>query len=156
MISREYVAGFVDGEGCIDIRYRKTNGGRYQRFELRLTISQVSTIPLEKIKDIYGGSISPRKNGNIHYYVVSGAGAAKIISDIRPFLLVKADEADVALEFYDIIKVSKEGRYIKGKRYIQPECGDITSRKIDCFTRIREIRSNKGLKSKARKVISFV
>ncbi len=141
MLSAEYIAGFFDGEGCIDIRYRTTHGGKYQRFELRLTISQVFRLPLDKIAEQWGGSISPRRSGNIHYYVVTGKQANALLTAIRPHLLVKADEADIALSFYKLTG--------KNKSLQSPETIKL---KATAFYDIRQARLNKGVASKARKI----
>lgn len=153
MISNEYIAGFFDGEGCIDIRYQVR--GRYNRFELRCTISQVYRKPLDMIKEVFGGSISPRKNGNIHYYVVSGPSANTLLEAIRPHLIVKADEADVALEFFRISRISKANMHIPGQHRIAKESPETRDKKILCFKKIRQLRADKGLASKARKEHNF-
>lgn len=140
MLSAEYIAGFFDGEGCVDIRYRTTHGGKYQRFELRLTISQVFRLPLDKIVEQWGGSVSPRRSGKIHYYVVSGKQANALLKAMRPHLLVKADEADIALSFYKLTSKNKE-----------PQSQEIIKQKAAAFYEIREARLKKGVASKARK-----
>lgn len=141
MLSHEYIAGFFDGEGCIDIRYRTTHGGKYQRFELRLTISQVYRLPLDMIAKHWGGSVSPRRSGNIHYYVVTGKQANALLESIRPYLLVKADEADIALAFYKLTGVNKTA-----------QSAETIKLKADAFYGIRKARENKGVASKARKI----
>lgn len=155
MLSLEYIAGFFDGEGCVDIRYRTTHNGRYNRFELRCTISQVYRKPLDMIQEIFGGSISPRRNKAIHYYVVTGGLANKFLEAIRPFLIVKADEADTALDFYKIMQISKSNMHIQGQHRIAKESSVTRDKKILCFKKIRQLRADKGLASKSRKEHSF-
>jgi hypothetical protein len=155
MLSDEYIAGFFDGEGCVDIRYMTTHGGRYNRFTMRCTISQVYRKPLEMIQDRFGGSISPRRNGNIHYYVLEGLSANRFLETIRPHLIVKADEADVALEFCELVKISKANMHVPGQHRIAKESSVTRDQKILCFKKIRQLRADKGLASKARKEHNF-
>ena len=155
MLSNEYIAGFFDGEGNIDIRYRTTTGGRYDRFELRCAISQVCRKPLDKIQTLYGGSVAERRGGAIHHYVITGAQANVFLKAIRPFLLVKADEADVALDFYQLIEKTKEGMHVKGQHRIPKQSEEIRNAKIICFQKIRQIRIGKGLTPKSRKEYNF-
>lgn len=155
MLSPEYIAGFFDGEGSIDIRYRTTNGGRYDRFELRCAISQVYRKPLDMIQALYGGSVAERRGGAIHHYVVTGAQANALLEAIRPFLVVKADEADVALEFYKLVQTAKSNMHVAGQHRIAKESPHTRNQKIVCFKKIRQLRADKGLASKARKEYSF-
>lgn len=155
MLSLEYIAGFFDGEGCVDIRYCVTHKGRYNKFELRCTISQVYRKPLDMIQQVFGGSISPRRNQTIHYYVVTGRQANAFLEAIRPFLIVKADEADVALEFYKLVQISKSNMHVPGQHRIAKESHITRDQKILCFKKIRQLRADKGLASKARKEHNF-
>ncbi len=101
-----WAAGFVDGEGNIAIqRYSSTRGRRHRPcHNLLLQVAQTSLGPLEKLKELWGGRIGERKHGNprrapIWGWWVSGKDAAQAIAELRPYLLVKREQADIALEF---------------------------------------------------------
>ena len=88
-----YVAGLVDGEGCICIT-------KPDRPSLRLSISMRPTPALSVIADWCGSYRAyDGKNGRYVYWEVYGAMAARVLERIRPFILVKAKEADLALTF---------------------------------------------------------
>lgn len=92
-----YLAGIVDGEGCIGI------GRRKKYITVTLQISNTDLALLGWVKDKCGGNIYPVKNSRIdnrkQAYVWSRAGriARDIIVLIRPYLIVKAAQADIVL-----------------------------------------------------------
>ena len=103
---RAYAAGFFDGEGCVHIQMLKKRVGqrRSPSYQLTLVLDQVDPAPLMHIQSIFGGRVRcrMRKNGNrraqftLAFY---GPQAARFLKQIRPFLIVKAAQADIALEF---------------------------------------------------------
>lgn len=103
-----YLAGFFDGEGCIQInkvgtelakRYNK-NG----RYYLMVSVNQVNPAPLEILQKSYNGTIGPHAEKTstkrkTWVWRVQGKHADKFLEDILPYLLVKKEEALVALQF---------------------------------------------------------
>jgi len=94
MISIEYLAGFVDGEGCID---RCGWGGN--RDIPRLRISQVYGDKLmEAIESQYGGTLSRKKKRNnikrdYYTWTITGKAATTLLKQLLPYLWVKKDKA---------------------------------------------------------------
>ena len=97
-----YAAGFMDGEGCIYI------GGVHGRkphrvmYAVRVGIGQDDIRPLLYIEGLWGGSINPgpvRSNGKCSSrWTVTAAKAAVFLVDILPYLIVKREQAKLALE----------------------------------------------------------
>lgn len=92
-----YLAGFFDGEGYVGIH--KTGG----RYALRVSVTQLDPRPPILFQQRYGGNIhrAPDKRGFralIVWTLVAGRAAA-MLEEIRPLLVVKADQVDAALEF---------------------------------------------------------
>jgi len=109
-----YLAGFIDGEGSISVGLNRTNKG-VRRWYLRLSVHQLDPRPLRLLAETFGGSVrkhgyEARRTRQIYEWAVSSKQAAVAISAIRPYLIVKADEADVALEFQEIISKAPAGR----------------------------------------------
>lgn len=102
MVSIEYVAGFIDGEGSIAIGKNFTYASGKRNYYLRLSVHQMDRRPLDKLVERYGGSLtlnrSHRPNA-IWQWVVSGSTAAGVIGEIRPFLISKLEQADLGLAF---------------------------------------------------------
>jgi len=109
-ITDEYVAGFFDGEGCIQLTVGDrigVKGKTYLRCQLYISITQLDPTVLYAIKDVYGGNVYKRKaratkSSKMHNrsdWVATSKVAADFLEDIRPYMICKAEEADIALKF---------------------------------------------------------
>ena len=99
-LEKSYIAGFVDGEGCIFIA--KGQG----RYTMSVTIAQTKRGILDWIKSNWGGSIycyhrpgSRNKNG-IFVWRINSTAAAGFLSDTELYLRGKKEQAQIALSFY--------------------------------------------------------
>lgn len=106
---RAYIAGFIDGEGCISISDRE---GRY--FQPRVTITNTDREILEWILSLYPGqNIAEKRRDNskhkLAYAAVwSGAQAAVLLEDVISFLRMKREQAYLVLELIESQRI--EGR----------------------------------------------
>lgn len=138
-ISREYLAGFVDGEGSIMIvkSGRPRADGVQVSFSATLMIANTHRQALEAIQGIYGGRID--SNGKPHNpkwkqgwsLIWKGPAAASLISALRPHLLIKREQADVALAFVELQKSS----YRRLKSEADVEAAN------DCYRSIRALNA---------------
>lgn len=99
MITREYIAGFFDGEGSIGI-YHKNN----KQFHLRIQLTQnkdiVSTELFRVFTDVFGGNLSEQKtlSGGVKYnWQLNSDKAVKFLEEIEPFLVLKKTQAQIAI-----------------------------------------------------------
>jgi hypothetical protein len=98
-----YIAGFFDGEGSIGIYLNGKKYGRTLRVQLTQTVTPQSTDLMTALRDRWGGSLCPynktlrRPAWNWQVSVASGYA---FLLDVRPYLLLKADQADVALTWW--------------------------------------------------------
>lgn len=102
-----YLAGFFDGEGSVSI------DGSYKRgrWVLRLNLRQVNPAPLNVFAQRFGGTVrriirNGGRNGNdrnICEWNQSSHDAYTILKAIRPYLTVKAAEADLGIAFQEMI-----------------------------------------------------
>jgi hypothetical protein len=100
-LSPEYVAGFFDGEGCVNITVR----GKARQVALRVYFVNTELYVLEHLKLRYGGRIPPPrilKEGWKPFcsLVLVGHQAAALLEDIAPFVIVKRPQVELALEFW--------------------------------------------------------
>lgn len=99
-----YLAGIVDGEGCIRINAAKVNKGyRSKRYRLKLQITNTSAKLMIFLKEL-GFYIRERtaKSQLPHWKrcwvaVMMDRKAAKMLTLILPYLIVKKEEALVGL-----------------------------------------------------------
>jgi hypothetical protein len=94
-----YMAGFIDGEGCIRIGVSKSLG-HSPCHRLELIVANTDVKPLLKMQEVYGGHVRGRRKDSLMYWTVYNDVAIQVIKDIRPYLITKAPQADVALEFH--------------------------------------------------------
>ena len=104
-----YIAGFVDGDGCIGFSQR-SNKNRYYPY---LRIANTDMRILKFIKKFFGfGSIqiantTYRSSPNCkvcYYYQTTNQKATKIITAIEPYLLLKKKQANLVIKFQSKVK----------------------------------------------------
>ena len=102
-ISLQYLAGFTDGEGCIQIMRRHKE--RREDYGLRITITNTNLTILQYYLENFGGKIHENKkqlerNWALSYeWYLDGANAAQAIKCLLPFLIIKQKQAQIALKF---------------------------------------------------------
>lgn len=88
-----WAAGFIDGEGCIRISHK-----------VRVSVLQVDPRPLIQLQVLFGGSIrinrhsTGPKRRRIYVWEIGSRQARTMLEQILPFLIVKKDQAELALE----------------------------------------------------------
>lgn len=96
-----YLAGMIDGDGYISITRSRHKGRIY--FGPQIGIAGTRREPHDLAASIWGGKIYEYRNG-IHrpqfQWSRVGATAATAIAQIHPYLRIKADHADLALELW--------------------------------------------------------
>jgi len=98
--SRDYLAGFIDAEGCLAIakvRDRSTNRPRYSG---RISVSNTDRRVLDGIREIYGGIFvnrpPPRASWKHLYQVVwTGGMVGELLSKVGPYLRIKQPQVVV-------------------------------------------------------------
>ena len=107
-----YVAGLFDGEGWITICKQRLGGYRtysdhYVRYQLVAGIGMTYRPIIERLHQQFGGGFHVNRSAKAKMpkartgfaWKVSSQSAADFLASVRPFLIVKQEEADVALEF---------------------------------------------------------
>jgi hypothetical protein len=106
-----YAAGFIDGEGCLAITSRRKPEGRATYYETLMVVSQIDPAPLRELQAAFGGSIHIlhteyriRKAWRpAHRWHLSGTRLRACLQSLRPYLRVKAAQADLMLEFFEVL-----------------------------------------------------
>ena len=121
MISKQYLAGFIDGEGNISLRKFKTNTGYGIKFRIVLRVTNTNKDILEQMKLQYGGQIEKTiKEGtrlpesknwkDCFRWVISDKKATVVLKDVHKYLILKKEQSRCCLE---LAKMSKK---LKAKR----------------------------------------
>jgi hypothetical protein len=113
-MSWQYIAGLVDADGSIGIfRINPTKTGKHSYY-LRLQVTNAHVPLMNRLKGQLGGHIDRREKATAGHtqtynWIAYGPAAVVIIKKIRPHLIVKAEQADVAIRF-----MTKFKRYYGG------------------------------------------
>jgi len=103
LLSLDYLAGLVDGEGCIQIRRTARPRGRSPQHQLALRIALVYKPTIDALGAQFGGSVHtykrrfPRRES--HVWIITGTAAADVLTRLYPLLREKQEQAWLALEF---------------------------------------------------------
>ena len=148
-IEKAYIAGFIDGEGCISLAWRLK---KYTTPIIQ--VANTNQDILVYLKTIFGGSLIDRQEKRINRkpsfaWVVCGQKAINVIRQIYPFLKLKKNQAEILLSlkrYTDNRKRDKLGRL----------CGIYTDKifqeNVDVVNRIRILnRMESTLKALAKK-----
>ena len=100
-----YAAGLVDGEGCITAKSNKTGLGTAIR--VLIGMATKSAVVLQRMQDAYGGTLitqepSSPEHSLIMTWTVTGGEAAAFLRRIEPHLMLKSEQAAVALKINEI------------------------------------------------------
>lgn len=102
-----WMAGFLDGEGCVTISTRRKSNHSWGA--PLVTITNRDRKVLELFKATFGGYIVEIQRKKPHHsqcwsYMAFNAKARYLLIALRPYLKVKALHADVVLRFSDTMR----------------------------------------------------
>lgn len=128
-ISREYAAGFFDGEGCFHVARRAD--GRSRHYYGVVKLAQKTPEVMQMFADEWGGKVYYNKSWQGWQWHVTGDNSRLFALDMWPYLLVKKRQAELYIEFMHIRK---------GQRY-----NPITEEELALKERLRqELIAEKG------------
>lgn len=102
-LSWKYIAGLIDGEGCLDVQTTKINDKFYIRPRIRITLADNALYVLEILKTNHGGFISHRPSTNANWQSSSSwelVGYSNVEPFLRNFfnhLIIKKEQARLLL-----------------------------------------------------------
>lgn len=118
-----YAAGLLDGEGTISIRVDHRPSGDVH--VLQINVGMTDLRPLNFMAENFGGGIhGPVRRGNprhkpLYQWQVSARVAEAFLRRVRPYLVLKGEQADVALAL----------RAISGRQGIRPSDAIMSERR---------------------------
>lgn len=138
-----YIAGFIDGEGCLHIGKRKSGGiHKTNGYFIKITISNTNLSILEWIKSIYGGHIQKIKKGGkckdgyqLHFNTQC---AINLLDDIQPYLRIKIEQANILREFSELRKVFPKRSLITGQGSL-PSSSEYLGLQEKCYQKNKEL-----------------
>lgn len=99
-----YIAGIIDGEGCIGVYKTAKNCN-----QLHVMVKMCDPEAVGAINDHFGSVCSGYVGENCYVYrvILTGQRAYDFLVSIRKYLRVKAEQADWAIEFFEECRVGK-------------------------------------------------
>lgn len=103
----KYVAGLIDGEGCIDF---SISHGKYIRPRVRIALAEPSKFVLDMIQNTYGGHLYKREVTNplwqnSYSWELMGYGqVCCFLREIKNFLYIKRQQAEFVLELENLVR----------------------------------------------------
>lgn len=111
-LSWKYMAGLIDGEGCIDARFYR-NKGRMNKSAIitpraRITLSDCGSSVLSMIHANHGGWLNYRKSGNDNWqdsitWTLQGPKLRPFLQNLVNHLYIKKEQAKLAIWIYDTL-----------------------------------------------------
>ncbi len=105
-----YLAGLIDGEGCISIRKTFQNGK--DQFKPMIEVGMTDIEPMKLLQQTFGGSYWPEivrgMKLPITKWRVTGSHIIPVLEPLLPYLLAKKRQAEIALTLARRIK--RQGR----------------------------------------------
>lgn len=94
-----YIAGFFDGEGCIHL-----NRVKRQNLYLRVVVVQTNEWIIQWLKYSFGGQVYKMLREKDHHkqrwqWHLYGNQSLEFLKAIRPYLILKRTEAELAIKF---------------------------------------------------------
>lgn len=97
-LDKAYIAGLIDGEGSIAV-YKN---GRSHRLQIAVKMCDLPGVEFLTARyDCTQSFYISKLNKIVHKFFIGNGPAYRFLKDIRPYLQVKAKQADVAIKFYE-------------------------------------------------------
>lgn len=96
-----YLAGFIDGEGCIRLKQSDRKG---ERFYVWVAVTNSYKPVLERYKKLFGGQIRKAErtpNKDVYHYLVTASEATDMLKVLVNFMDEKARQAHHAIWFHE-------------------------------------------------------
>ena len=119
-----YIAGYIDGDGCFDIRKQFIKNRMSPRFPMAIIISSVNREILDWAKINFGGSINkktlvPENNKPVYYFTLRKKKAIPLTQKITTYLVEKIEHAKLFLSFNDFDCIKKRNELINKMKILK-------------------------------------
>lgn len=101
-IDLAYLAGIIDGEGCISIvKYP------WGHFNCRISVVNTDVRLMVWLQESWGGGLSTPRQVKPHWkptmmWILSGEKAVDLIKELQPYLMLKKEQAEVFLSYWEL------------------------------------------------------
>jgi len=118
-LEKAWLAGFIDGEGCISLQCQRAHGKRYYLIRIQITQTDLGALQhVAKITGVNRLSRSKRYGANqadAWKWDADMTDAERILNDILPHLVRKREVAVLAVEYIRFWKKNRPPKKPRGK-----------------------------------------
>lgn len=122
-ITYSYIAGLIDGEGCIRInRQLPKTKNQNVRYKLEVGLHMTNSISIEFVNSFFPASSIRRYSSKKHpthkdsyQWTIWNKSASALLKAIQPYVILKKPQLELALSFYNHLAKYASLRYQKGK-----------------------------------------
>lgn len=122
-VSWKYLAGLIDGEGCVDVQVTKVGDKFYVRPRLRVAMTEIASDLLETFKLNFGGHLCKRElsaensnwNNAISWELAGYKQACPVLRNIVNHLILKKEQARFCLWMETNLKGKHVGQEVVEK-----------------------------------------
>lgn len=146
MISSEYAAGFIDGEGCITLhrRAKEVAHSNSDQYQMIVIVSNTNIEPLLGFSERWGGTIRKLKRYQSHHrqrynWRLSAHRSMKLLEDILPFLIIKKEVAKLCME------VQRENMQWQCRQLFQPVTTSLEAKRYLIWGKVKKL-NQRGIK----------
>ncbi|OGZ71955.1 MAG: hypothetical protein A2908_02650 [Candidatus Staskawiczbacteria bacterium RIFCSPLOWO2_01_FULL_38_12b] len=134
-----FIAGFLEGDGCISAKIGPTSGSYRVRLVISFTQHTKNKIVLEYIQKLIGGNMMHYASRNMSELTISNRDEVfEVLNIIFPFLVSKKKQAEIGLEVIATLN--------KGKRGLLRNSNDLL-KAVKLAEDIRDLNSNRKNKT---------
>lgn len=146
-----YLAGIVDGEGCIHIGYYFNKTQNRSVYHSLLQITSTDKCLIEWLLLNFGGHSSiyteaqTPKNSTLKPYSwkASGERLTHLCEILLPYAIIKKDQLQIMLEFRKTFQDQHEPK--KGQQGIQPMSQELIDYRHSLMSKLRNLHCRKGV-----------
>lgn len=140
MVSYEYIAGFFDGEGYIQIAKKAPNSHSGAPYWLTASMANTHKGVLEEIQKVIGngkvifhqGTNGWKTHYRLTFYTLQALNFIKLI---EPYLIIKKEEARLAIEFAE---------HLKSRHYGLKLTEEELTVRHDYYLKMKSLKGNRG------------
>lgn len=145
MISPQYLAGLIDGEGYLGLLPSRAKGLKNQSFEpvIKIGMTGYEVLPIfNQLVEQYGGHIDTRKvltkgNRQAYTYILKSRMKVSILlADIEPFMIVKKKQVELLGQF--CLLPNTHSLY----KSFDPK---VVEQKVDLYNRLKNLKQPQPL-----------
>lgn len=112
-VSDAYWAGFFDGEGCVipEKFFSKTHQKKFI-VGVKVCVTQKEPFVLLLLQKQFGGFVLKNRDGIHKWYLGKAKPVAEFLRLLKPHLVIKAVEANIALQLLEGISKKRDTEFI--------------------------------------------